>query len=217
MTPNLGSAATHIAASATFSNGSSWSAQFGFQVHKETQWNLFHKANGWLSCLNNQWYQLANGDMVCLVSAIAKHADRMKNCKLAGGFLAEIKNRDDAQALLYLIFKLNKEGKKSTSMFSIGARAVGGRWVWENSGEEVDVGLGGLLKPATSSVDLYPHDNTYLYLSLHNPPSSSKDEFMENIPYFDLYVQPGGDSEEEYLCMMKGIFIFSSVFFLALI
>eukprot|EP00090_Calanus_glacialis_P002056 TRINITY_DN11545_c0_g1_i1.p1 TRINITY_DN11545_c0_g1~~TRINITY_DN11545_c0_g1_i1.p1 ORF type:complete len:1257 (-),score=209.03 TRINITY_DN11545_c0_g1_i1:263-3970(-) len=123
---------------------------------------------------------------------------------MAGGFLAEITTRDDAQTLLYIIYKLNKASKKSTGIFSLGAIAKDGRWVWENSGKEVEVGVGHLLKPASEDVDLFPYPDTFLYLSLYNPPSSSGQDFMKAIPYFDLFVQPGGDAEEEFMCMKKG-------------
>ena len=194
---------TKLTATASFSNGSTWAAEFNFKAFKSED-KKYVDHNAWLSCANGEWYPLPSGNMVCHISQISKYETRKKTCEMAGGFLAEITTRDDAQTLLYIIYKLNKASKKSTGVFSIGAIAKDGRWVWENSGKEVEVGVGHLLKPASEDVDLFPYPDTFLYLSLHNPPSSSGQDFMTAIPYFDLFVQPGGDAEEEFMCMKKG-------------
>ena len=194
---------TKLTATASFSNGSTWAAEFNFKAFKSETF-YFHDRNGWLSCANNEWYSLPSGHVVCLVKEITKHESRKETCEKAGGFLAEITTRDDAQALMYIIYKLNKAGHKSTGAFSVGAKAHNGRWVWEKSGKDVELGIGQLLKPASTDVDLFPYPDTFLYLSLYNPPSSSGNSFMSDLPYFDLFAQPGGDAEEEYLCMKKG-------------
>ena len=192
-----------ISATAKFNNGSTWVADFSFKAFKEPEYKYYDR-NDWLSCSGKEWYSLPSGNMVCHVKAISKYETRRDTCQKVGGFLAEITSRADAQTLLYIIYKLNKAGDKSTNMFAVGAMAQNGRWVWENSGLDVELGIGKLLKPIDDTVDLFPYPDTFLYLSLYNPPSSSKNDYMTDIPYFDLFAHPAGDAEEEYLCMKKG-------------
>ena len=199
----LDSVKTKITATASFSNGSSWAAEFDFDAYKTDIPTQYLNPDDWLSCANNEWYTLPSGNMVCHVAGIKLNDMRKDTCKKAGGFLAEITTRDDAQTLLYIMQKLSTAGKKSTNNFALGAKAHNGRWIWENSGNEVDLGVGHILKPASEDVDLYPYPGKYLYMKLQNPPSSTTG-FMKTLPYFDLFAVPGYDAEEEFLCMKKG-------------
>ena len=58
--------------------------------------------DSWLSCVNGEWYPLPSGKMVCHSGEFKNHDDAREICNKAGGYLVEITNRDDAQALLYL-------------------------------------------------------------------------------------------------------------------
>ena len=142
-----------ISATATFNNGSTWAGDFSFKAFKEPEYASYDR-NDWLSCSGKEWYSLPSGNIVCHVKEISKYESRRETCRKVGGFLAEITNRADAQTLLYIIYKLNKAGDKSTNMFAVGAMAQNGRWVWENSGLDVEVGIGKLLKPTDDTVDL---------------------------------------------------------------
>ena len=193
-----------LTASVNFSNGSTWSTNFNFDALENLNNEDIFYADSWLSCVGDKWHNLPSGRSICLINSISNNEDRRTVCRNAGGYLAEITNRDDAQALLYLMYQMNKNGEKSTSIFAIGGKAVDGQWIWMNSGKEVEIGAGKLLKPTSEEVDLYPYTDHYLYLSLFNPPSSSGQDFMSSPPYFDLFVTPGLDSEEEFLCMRNG-------------
>ena len=139
------------------------------------------------------------------MSKIAKHTDRKETCESVGGFLAEIHTIDDAQTLQYLMYHLDKTGKKSANIFALGARSHNGRWIWDHSGYVADVGVGKLLKPSSEDVDVSPINGRYIYLSMFNPYSASLTTYQSALPYFDLFAISGSDTEEEYLCMKKGL------------
>lgn len=119
----------------------------------------------------------------------------------------EIKTRDDAQTFLHLMFEF---AKTSTSSFALGATAkmIGNNsiWVWDHSGDEIDVCTHGcLLKTSSDSVDVTPQVGRALYFDpIHSP--SSSDNFLEKLPYFDLYVRAAPESDATYFFCMKVLF-----------
>ena len=194
---------TQLFASATFSNGSTWAGEFNFTAYKVIE-NTYINSDKWLSCTNEEWYTLPSGNMVCHVAEFQLNEGRKKICKYAGGYLAEITTRDDAQALLYVMHKLSIAGKKSSNRFAVGAKAQNGRWLWGNSGREVELGIGEILKPEYNTDDISPNDGNFLYMKLRNQPTDLSTEYMNSLPYFDIIADPGTDAEEEFLCMKKG-------------
>ena len=85
---------------------------------------------------------------------------------------------------------------------------------WENSGDRVDIGPGRILKHQQDSADLSAYDNTYAYLKPVG--FDDKSGYLEDLPYFDLFLEVGSDTEDEFLCMKDGdsqrVFSFRSAF-----
>ena len=73
---------------------------------------------------------------------------------------------------------------------------------WENSGDRVDIGPGRILKHQQDSTDLTAYDNIYAYLKPVG--YSSTGGYLDTLPYFDLFVEVGSDTEDEFLCMKDG-------------
>ena len=132
---------------------------------------------------------------------------RKSTCKEAGAYLMELKTRDDAQRFLHLMFKF---AKTSTSSFALGATAkkIGNNtiWVWDHSGDEIDVcSHGCLLKTSSDSVDVEPEVGRALYFDLIHSPGSS-DNYLDALPYFDLYVRAAPEYDATYFFCMKVLF-----------
>ena len=159
--------------------------------------------NSWLSCVNDEWYPMPSGKMVCHSGEFKGYEEARDICKKAGGYLVEITNRDDAQALLYLIWRMiNDNGiSKSTNKFRIGAVAKGYEWRWEESGDSVDICPGCILKPQNDDDDLTAYPDKHLYLK---PTGDASYGFLSTLPYFDLYVESSADNPEEFMCMKSG-------------
>ena len=118
----------------------------------------------------------------------------------------ELTSRDDAQKFLHLMFL---HAKTSTSSFALGAvpkTLDDGNtiWVWDHSGEEVEICAHGcLLKTSSDTVDVSAQEGRSLYFDLVHSPSSSRDEYLENLPYFDLHVRAASESDATYFFCMK--------------
>lgn len=106
------------------------------------------------------------------------------------------------QALLHIMWKSLGAGTKSSSRFRIGAITTGSQWRWENSGDRVDIGPGRILKHQQDSADLSAYDDIYAYLKPVG--YSSIGGYLDNLPYFDLFLEVGSDTEDEFLCMRDG-------------
>ena len=75
-----------------------------------------------------EWFPLPSGKVVCHQSSYKYHADAKLECERVGGYLAEVTNRDDMQALLYVMWGGVSSGDKSTSRFRIGAVVRNFQW-----------------------------------------------------------------------------------------
>ena len=133
--------------------------------------------------------------------------DRKSTCQMADAYLMELKTRDDAQRFLHLMFNF---AKTSTSSFALGATAkvIGNStiWVWDHSGDEIEVCTHGcLLKTSSDSVDVQPEVGRSLYFDPTHSPGSD-DEYLEKLPYFDLYVRAAPESDATYFFCMKVLF-----------
>ena len=164
---------------------------------------VFLPQNSWMSCVNDEWYPLPSGKMVCHSGEFKGYEDARDICKKAGGYLVEITNRDDAQALLYLIWRLINDASisKSTNKFRIGAVPRGYEWRWEHSGSSVDICPGCILKPQNDEDDLTAYPDQHVYLK---PSGDASYGYLSTLPYFDLYVETSADNPEEFMCMKSG-------------
>ena len=66
----------------------------------------------------------------------------------------------------------------------------------------MDIGPGRILKHQQDSADLVAYDNIFAYLKPVG--FVSYDEYLETPPYFDLFLEVGADTEDEFLCMKDG-------------
>ena len=73
---------------------------------------------------------------------------------------------------------------------------------WEESGDRVDMGPGRLLKHQSDATDLAAYDDTHAYLKPTGFDSSCG--YLQCLPYFDLFLEVGSDTEDEFLCMKSG-------------
>ena len=73
---------------------------------------------------------------------------------------------------------------------------------WEESGDRVDMGPGRLLKHQSDDTDLSAYDDTHAYLKPTGFDSSCG--YLQCLPYFDLFLEVGSDTEDEFLCMKSG-------------
>ena len=76
----------------------------------------------------NEWFPLPSGKLICHQNALMQHEDAKNWCNMAGGYLAEITHRDDAQAILHAIWKATKDTHKTSSRFRIGAIPKNNQW-----------------------------------------------------------------------------------------
>ena len=214
-----------LKASATFANGTTWTGDFGVTAHKSelsTETNAYENVHGWLDC-EGGWKSLPSGkvrslllykfeineietprQVICYVQSSKDVWNRKSTCQMAGAYLMELKTRDDAQRFLHLMFKF---AKTSTSSFALGATAktIGNNtiWVWDHSGDEIQVCTHGcLLKTSSDSVDVAPQVGRSLYFDpVHSPGSS--DIYLDELPYFDLYVRAAPETDATYFFCMK--------------
>ena len=193
---------TNLVASASFSNGSDWSSNFNVQL-SPSAWDTARDHDSWMSCMDGEWFPLPSGKMVCHMGDFSKHEVARNVCRNAGGYLAELTNRDDMQTLNYIMWSGRKASVKSANRFRIGAVASSGQWRWEETGETVDMGPGRILKHSDDTADLTAYDNTFAYLKLVG--FSSSYSYLNSLPYFDLYLEVGADTEDEFLCMKDGL------------
>ena len=196
-----------LSSSITFLNGSTWSYDYNVNIYKAkklaTDSDAYKYKESWLVCKDG-WKKLPSGKVICYVESSKDHTARKEYCEKAGAYLMEIRTRDEAQSLLYFMFTI---AKTSTSSFALGAiaKTVGNQtvWVWEQSGEEVDgCAHGCLLKTSSEDVDVTPTAGMTLYMDPTNNPSSTS-QYMDTLPYFDLYIRSAADTDATYFICMK--------------
>ena len=196
-----------LLSSITFLNGSTWSYDYNVKIYKAkklvTDSDAYEYKESWLVCKDG-WKKLPSGKVICYVESSKDYTARKEYCKKAGAYLLEIRTRDEAQSLLYFMFTI---AKTSTSSFALGAisKTVDNQtlWVWEQSGEEVDsCAHDCLLKTTSEAVDITPTAGMTLYMDPTNNPSSSS-EYMDALPYFDLYVRSAANTDATYFICMK--------------
>lgn len=202
------SVATTLKAAAEFTNGSTWTADFDVSVYPTkltTESSAFEDKNGWLVCKNG-WKVLPSGKSICYVESSKDLSARREQCEKAGAYLMELQTRDDYQAFLYFMFEI---AKTATSSFALGAKAkqVGAEtiWVWENSGDKVDVCAEGcFIKTSSDEVDVDAKSGNSLYMDIVNAPSSTT-IYLQSLPYFDLHVRSASETDATYyICMKDG-------------
>ena len=197
---------TDLKATATLTNGTTWTKDYSVTIYPnklEQETNAFAALNT-LQCLLG-WHTLPSGKVVCIVSTAKEAEVRKQICEEAGAFLMELTRRDDAQSFLYFMFKI---ASSSTEPVSVGAvvKTINNKnvWVWEKSGEEVDICQHGCI--VKSDVELPPPAiGQSIYLDLVNSPTSSAEEYMAVHPYFDLHARAAPSTDATYFgCMKEG-------------
>ena len=63
----------------------------------------------------------------------------------------------------------------------------------------MDIGPGKILKHQDDDYDLSAVDGRYAYLKPYSFISASG--YLDELPYFDLYLEVGADTEDEFMCM----------------
>ena len=195
---------TDFKATATLTNGTTWTQDYTVTHYPnklEQETNAFAALNT-LQCLLG-WHTLPSGKVVCIVSSAKEGDARKQVCEDAGAYLMELTRRDDAQSFLYFMFRI---ASSSTEPVSVGAvvKTVDGKnvWVWERSGDEVDVCQHGcILKSKIKMPE--PAVAQSIYLDLVNSPTSSSEEYMSVHPYFDLHARAAPNTDATYFGCMK--------------
>ena len=67
----------------------------------------------------------------------------------------------------------------------------------------MDIGTGRIIKHNDPDFDYTAHDDKYAYLVPHG--SASASGYLYSLPYFDLGLEVGSDTEDEFLCMKSGM------------
>lgn len=192
-----------VSSSAKLTNGTNWTQDFSMTSHTvklETETTAFAVLNS-LECLTG-WHSLPSGKMVCIVASSKDYTSRKAWCRDAGAYLMELTNLQDAQSFLYMMYTV---ALTSTESVALGAKAgTNNTWVWEHSGEEVEVCTHGcILKTSSNLVDIAAVSGRALYLDFTNPPASSSMAYMSVLPYFELYTRTGAESDSTYFGCMK--------------
>ena len=192
-----------VSVAAKLTNGTTWTQDFSMTSHKEkleTETNAFAALNS-LDCLTG-WHNLPSGKMVCIVASSKDYTSRKTWCRDAGAYLMELTSLQDAQSFLYMMYTV---ALTSTESVALGAEVgPNNTWVWEHSGEEVEVCTHGcILKTSSNLVDIAAYSGRALYLDFVNVPTSSSTPYMSVLPYFDLHTRTGGVSDSTYFGCMK--------------
>ena len=195
---------TNLKATATLTNGTTWTKDYSVTIYPsklKEETNAYAALNT-LECLLG-WHTLPSGKVVCIVATAQEADSRKRICEEAGAFLMELTRRDDAQSFLYFMFKI---ASSSTEPVSVGAvvKTVNGKnvWVWEKSGEEVDICQHGcIIKTKVKLPE--PAIDQSIYLDLVNSPTSSAEEYMAVHPYFDIHARAAPNTDATYFGCMK--------------